>query len=120
MTTTPHENRLAPFEDQTDVGSVRLAGSCEYDAAQQVYTITSAGQNIWGDHDDFHFAWRRMSGDFIATTRAEFVGAGVNPHRKLGWMVRSSLDTRSPNVSTGIHGDGLISIQFRRTQGGPT
>ena len=61
-----------------------------------------------------------MTGDFILTTRAEFVGEGVNPHRKLGWMVRTSLDTGSPCVSTGIHGDGLLTLQFRRTQGGPT
>ena len=111
---------LGQFENQTDVGSVDSSGTCEYDAEQQAYQLTSAGANIWGDHDDFHFVWKRMTGDFIVTTRAEFVGAGVNPHRKLGWMVRTSLDTWSPNVSTGIHGDGLLTLQFRRTQGGPT
>ena len=88
--------------------------------ANRCYKLTGAGANIWGDHDDFHFVWKRMAGDFIVTTRAEFVGAGVNPHRKLGWMVRKSLDTGSPNVSTGIHGDGLLSLQFRRTEHGPT
>ncbi len=95
-------------------------GTCEYDARQQVYKLTSAGANIWGDHDDFHFVWRRMPGNFIVTMRAEFLGAGVNPHRKLGWMARTSLDTSSPDVSTGIHGDGLVSLQFRRTQDGQT
>jgi len=102
--------------------SVRLPppGSCEYDAELQVYTITSAGENTWGDHDDFHFVWKRMTGDFIVTTRAEFIGAGANPHRKLGWMVRTSLDTGSPNVSTGIHGDGLLALQCRQIQDGPT
>lgn len=111
---------LDPFENQSDVGSVHFPGSCEYNPEEQIYTITSAGANIWHDHDDFHFAWRRMSRNFIVTTRAEFVGTGVNPHRKLGWMVRASLHTSSPNVSTGIHGDGLITLQFRRSQGGPT
>ena len=111
---------LGQFANQTDVGVVTPPGICEYDAERQVYTITSAGANIWGDHDDFHFVWKRMTGDFILTTRAEFTGAGVNPHRKLGWMVRTSLDTDSPSVSTGIHGDGLLTLQFRRTQGGPT
>ena len=96
MTTFFNLNTLEPFENQTDVGSVRPAGTCVYYPEQQAYTITSAGANIWGDHDDFHFVWRKMSGDFIVTTRAGFVGAGANPHRKLGWMVRASLDTSSP------------------------
>jgi TolB protein len=111
---------LGQFEDRTDVGSVIPPGTCAYDAGQQVYTLTSAGANIWGDHDDFHFVWKRIAGNFIVTARAEFVGTGVNPHRKLGWMVRTSLDTGSPNVSTGVHGDGLLSLQFRRTERGPT
>jgi TolB protein len=109
-----------PFENHSDVGAVLLPSSCIYDPNTQMYTMTSAGANIWGDHDDFHYAWRRMSGNFIVTTRAEFVGKGVNPHRKLGWMVRAGLDTHSANVSTGIHGDGLITLQFRRTSAAPT
>ena len=115
---TIHE--LDPFESQTDVGSVHHPGSGVFDPEQQAYTIASAGANIWGDHDDFHFVWRKMRGNFIVTMRAEWIGAGVNPHRKLGWMARSSLHTGSPEVSTGIHGDGLVSLQFRRKQGGPT
>src|SRR5260221_1033239 len=120
MLSSPHKYALDPFENHSDIGSVHLLGSCEYDPQQQVYTIGSAGANIWGDHDDFQFVWRRMRGNFIVTMRAEFKGAGVNPHRKLGWMARASLQTSSAEISTGIHGDGLVSLQFRRTQGGPT
>ncbi|MBZ0300321.1 MAG: biopolymer transporter TolR [Anaerolineae bacterium] len=120
MNASSHPAALDPFEDHSDIGSVHLPGSCEYDPEQQAYHIAGAGANIWGDHDDFHFAWRRMRGDFIATVRAEFIGLGVNPHRKLGWMARASLQTSAPAVSTGIHGDGLVSLQFRRTAGGPT
>lgn len=120
MTSSSDKYAFDQFESQTDVGSVRHTGSCEYDSEQQVYTIAGAGANIWGDHDDFHYVWRRMSGNFIVTMRGGFLGAGVNPHRKFGWMARASLQTSSPAVSTGIHGDGLVSLQFRRTPGGPT
>jgi hypothetical protein len=120
MTDSAKLNALDPFEQSVDVGNVQLAGSCEYDAEQQAYTLTGAGANIWGDHDEFHFVWRRMRGNFIVTMRAAFIGAGVNPHRKLGWMVRTSLDTNSAAISTGIHGDGLTSLQFRRVQSGQT
>ena len=111
---------LGQFEEQTDVGSINHPGSCDYDAETQAYTVAGAGANIWKDHDDFHFVWKRMTGDFLVTAQAAFMGEGVNPHRKLGWMARKSLDTSSANVSTGIHGDGLLSLQFRRTQGALT
>src|SRR5258708_2096477 len=120
MISSPQKYAVDPFENHSDVGSVHFPGTCEYDPDERVNTVAGGGDNVWHDHDDFLFASRRMSGNFIVTTRAEFVGKGVNPHRKLGWMVRASLHTSSPNVSTGIHGDGLITIQFRRTQGGPT
>ena len=111
---------LGQFEEQTDVGSVNHPGSCDYDAEAQAYVVAGAGANVWKDHDDFHFVWKRMTGDFLVTAQAAFMGEGVNPHRKLGWMARKSLDTSSANVSTGIHGDGLLSLQFRRTQGALT
>ena len=120
MTASSHSHDLGPFEDQSDVGTVQPAGSSVYDPEQQTFTLSSAGENIWGDHDDFHFVWRRMRGDFIVTARARFIGAGTNPHRKLGWMARASLDSSAPEVSTGIHGDGLLSLQFRRTPHGQT
>src|SRR5512144_1703542 len=110
---------IDPFEQQTDVGTAR-PGSCAYDAERQSYTIAGAGANIWGDHDDFHFAWRRMRGNFIVTALARFLGKGTNPHRKLGWMARASLDTASPHACAAVHGDGLVSLQFRRKAGGQT
>ncbi len=120
MMASSHPQPLGQFTGQTSIGTVFHPGSCSYNSNRQSYTITGAGANIWGNHDDFHFVWKRMKGNFIATLRAEFVGEGTNPHRKIGWMARTSLDPGSPEVSTVAHGDGLISLQFRRTQAGPT
>ncbi len=115
------EQDFGQFERQTDVGKVQKSGSCVYDAKEQSYLIKGSGQNIWGNHDDFHFVWRRFKGDFIVTMRASFLGEGKNLHRKLGWMARTSLDTASAHICTGIHGgDGLLSLQFRRNQGAMT
>jgi dipeptidyl aminopeptidase/acylaminoacyl peptidase len=61
-----------------------------------------------------------MTGDFIVRTHARFHGAGVDPHRKLGWIVRRTLDAGSAYVDAAIHGDGLTSLQFRRTDGAIT
>jgi Tol biopolymer transport system component len=82
--------------------------------------LTASGANMWTTRDEFHFAWRQLKGDFILQARVEFVGQGVDPHRKAGWIVRRSLDADSPYVDAAAHGDGLTSLQFRRAQGGIT
>jgi Tol biopolymer transport system component len=108
------------FDSQTDVGRVRHAGTAAYDPQYQKYLISGSGQNMWNDRDDFHFVWKRMSGNFILSTRANFIGKGVEAHRKVGWTIRPSLGTMSPHVSAALHGNGLASLQFRRTAGGVT
>ncbi|MGH9765744.1 MAG: TolB family protein, partial [Blastocatellia bacterium] len=87
---------------------------------QQSYTIQGSGSNMWADRDEFHFVWKRMSGNFILTAKAEFIGKGVEDHRKIGWILRTNLDPDSPIVDAVVHGDGLTSIQFRRAKGAQT
>ena len=111
---------VGQFTDSGDIGAPKIAGSSSYDAAAQTYTLSAGGVNIWGAKDEFQFASRKLKGDFILRTRAEFLGKGTDPHRKLGWMVRSTLDADSPYIDGAVHGDGLMSLQFRRTKGGET
>lgn len=112
--------QLGPFQGNGDIGAVRIPGHATYDDKQQTYTLEGSGTNMWLDHDEFHFVWRKMTGNFILQTATEFVGQGVDPHRKVGIIVRSSLDPRSAHVNVCRHGDGLTSFQFRRTEGAPT
>lgn len=111
---------LGDFTSQIDVGDPVLQGTAVYDPETRSYTMTGGGQNMWFDKDEFHFVYKRVQGDFILQARAGFSGSGVNAHRKLGWMVRASLDTDSPHVNAVVHGDGLTSLQFRRTVGAMT
>jgi TolB protein len=120
MQPTAYKPPLGQFEAQADIGSVKLSGSCAYDPGQQAYTLAGAGADIWGDQDHFHYVWRRLRGNFILTARTAWKGAGANPHRKTGWMARLGLDSNSPHVSAAIHGNGLLSLQFRRKPGGKT
>jgi TolB protein len=114
------ETRLGEFDGHGDVGSPRLTGSAAYNAVSQEYTLTAAGVNMWGARDEFHAAWKRMKGDFILQARVELVGQGADPHRKLGWIVRTTLEADSPHAGAVVHGDGLTSFQYRRTKGGMT
>ncbi len=114
------QSPVGMFEGQTDIGRPRRSGSVSYDAQRQSYLIAGSGRNMWDDRDEFRFAWKRMTGNFILSTRARFIGAGVEEHRKIGWTIRPSLATNSAHVSAALHGDGLMSLQFRRITGGLT
>ena len=106
-------NQLGIFDDHSDVGQVRHKGNATYDDKRQQYQLEGAGSNVWATHDEFHYAWKKMKGDFILRTNISFIGKGVEEHRKVGWMVRSSLDTNSKHISAVVHGSGLTSLQYR-------
>src|SRR3569833_282806 len=113
-------NPIGIFDGQGDIGPVKHAGSGVYDNAAQQYKLTGSCTNVWATHDEFHYIWKKMKGDFIQRTNFDFLGKGVEEHRKVGWMVRSSLDTNSMHVSAVVHGNGLTSLQFRRKVSGVT
>lgn len=108
------------FGGYTHVGSPDKKGSVQYNAEEQEYTMEGASGNMWFDKDDFHFLWSKMKGDFIVTAQVEFLTKGVDPHRKVGWMVRHSLEANSPHINAVVHGDGLTSFQYRRSPGAQT
>ncbi|WP_162054309.1 PD40 domain-containing protein [Pontibacter pamirensis] len=114
------QQQIGVFEGSTDIGQVRKPGSATYKPSTQQYEVAGSGYNIWFDKDEFHYLWKRMSGDFILYTRAKFVGEGVDPHRKVGWMVRSNLEGNSPHINAVVHGDGLTSLQYREAKGDST
>ncbi len=108
------------FDGQTDVGNVARKGSVIYNVQAQQYAIEGSGTNMWFGHDEFHFVWKKMNGDFILRANGALIGKGVEAHRKWGWMVRSSLDSDAAHINAAVHGDGLTSLQFRRTAGAAT
>ena len=116
----PQNQSIGIFDGHGDVGTNVKPGSATFIPATGQYVISGAGYNVWGDHDEFQYVWKKMKGDFILYARAEFLGTWVNYHRKVGWMIRKSLDGNSAHVNAVEHGDGLTSLQFRRTTGAQT
>ncbi|MBE0668028.1 MAG: PD40 domain-containing protein [Bacteroidales bacterium] len=108
------------FDGNSDIGACSIKGDMIFGADTQEYTISGSGENIWFGSDQFHYAWKKMSGDFILRANISFTGQGSHMHRKIGWMVRETLDADSPHISGTVHGDGLTSLQYRITSGGET
>jgi Tol biopolymer transport system component len=105
------------FDDQADIGKPKHPGSAVFDDGTQTYNLKGSGYNIWFERDEFHYAYKKITGDFILTANFAFVGKGVDPHRKIGWMVRESLDDNSAHYSAVLHGDGLTVMQWRPIKG---
>lgn len=105
------------FHHAVDVGTPTQHGSSNYDPVSQVYSVKGGGYNIWFERDEFHYLHNSITGDFILTANFEFVGKGVDPHRKFGWMIRESLDENASHVSAVAHGDGLTVLQWRELRG---
>ena len=114
------QQKVGMFDGHGDIGKNVKPGAATYIPQSDQYVISGAGENVWADHDEFHYVWKKMKGDFILYTKAEFLGNWVSYHRKVGWMVRKTLDGNSPHINAVEHGDGLTSLQFRRTVGGVT
>jgi regulation of enolase protein 1 (concanavalin A-like superfamily) len=109
--------KIGVFQQSADVGNPKLAGSSQYNAQTKEYTLKGSGYNIWFERDEFQYLFKNLNGDFTVTADFEFVGAGTDPHRKVGWMVRESLDDNAAHISAVDHGDGLTVLQWRVKKG---
>jgi hypothetical protein len=108
------------FEGIADIGKVSTPGVMEYDAANDVYTVSAAGVNLWFATDAASIVWMKVNGDFEISGDIDFVGEGVNPHRKLGFMIREDLTDNCAYADIAVHGDGLTSLQYRKARGEDT
>ncbi len=114
MTTTLFaQTKVGIFENSGDIGKVKHPGSAVFNSENEMYTIKASGKNLWANDDEFHFVWKKASGDFIMYATIKMIGQGVDPHRKTGLMIRKSLDPTSAYADIAIHGDGLTSLQYR-------
>ena len=114
------QNKIGIFDANLDVGNCKIEGNSEYDPENQTYTLSGSGTNMWFKKDDFQYLWTTLQGDFILRAEVSFIGEGVDPHRKVGWIVKNSLDTNSKHVNASLHGDGLIALQYRKEIGADT
>jgi TolB protein len=105
------------FEGQTDVGTILHPGSADFDSSKQTYTVSGSGDDMWYAEDDFHFVWKKISGDVTITADIVFADSGGHEHRKAVLMVRQSLDQDSAYADLALHANGLTSLQFRDEKG---
>ena len=104
----------------TDIGDSNVPGSFT-DHGGGAYTITGGGHDIWDAADDFHYAYKPLSGDGQMTVRVTDIGGpSTNDWRKAGIMIRETLDQDSAHAFMAITpaGGGGSSFQWRSTLDG--
>ncbi|MCU1330929.1 MAG: Periplasmic component of the Tol biopolymer transport system-like protein [Bryobacterales bacterium] len=106
------------FTDEAAVGNA--AGGSVAVSPNREYHVSGGGADVWGTSDDFHFVWKKLTGDVTFTADVRFEGPGAFPRRKAMLMLRQSLDGGSPYVDAAWHGNGLTSLQFRGKAGEQT
>lgn len=98
------------FLHTADFGKPEKTGSTTYDSSMQVYSMRGS---IGRGRGEFHYAYTRLKGDFMLTADFEFFGPGVDPQRKVGWMIRHPAGGDTAQVSAVLQGDGLTTLQRR-------
>lgn len=115
---------LGVFAGQSDIGDVTPPGTGSYDPGAHAYTLTSAGANTWYHVDNFHYLWKKASGDLALTANVTFPPHSYNhepnPHRKGILMFRQTLNAGGIYVAAGAHGSGMTALQYRRELGANT
>ncbi len=101
-----------------DIGAPGLAGSASY--ANNVFTVSGAGAQIYGTADAFHFVYQPLSGDGSIMARLVSLQGGAG-YVSAGVMIRETLSAGSTNAKTADWA-GFKGIYFdvRTTTAGST
>jgi phosphatidylserine/phosphatidylglycerophosphate/cardiolipin synthase-like enzyme/regulation of enolase protein 1 (concanavalin A-like superfamily) len=113
--TEPPPSPLPDGWSSSDVGSAGAAGTAV--ASEGIFTVRGAGADIWNTADEFHFAFRPLSGDGRLVARVTRLD---DTHRwaKAGVMIRQSLSAGSRHAFMLVSSSMGMAFQRRGSTGG--
>ncbi len=83
------------------------------------YTMTAAGADIWDTSDEFHYAYKMLSGVGSISVKIESL-QNTDGFAKGGVMIRNSLDPDSAYTSLLLTPANGVRFQYRQNAGGIT
>jgi hypothetical protein len=83
------------------------------------YIVTGAGADIWAESDEFHFAFKEVSGASGIIAKVESLD-NTDPFAKAGVMIRDTLDADSRYAAVFITPENGVRFQYRNTAGAVT
>jgi len=80
------------------------------------YTMTGSGADIWGNSDEFHFAFKSLSGAGSIVAKVQSI-ENIYPWSKAGVMIRETLDPNSAHAMMAVTPTQGIVFQRRNVAG---
>lgn len=99
---------------QRDIGAVSIAGTASY--SNRIFTVAGSGDDIWGNADEFRYAYWAHAGDGQISARVANQ-EDTQPGAKAGVMIRETIGTGSRYVMAAVSPGGLL-FQYRTTPDG--
>jgi regulation of enolase protein 1 (concanavalin A-like superfamily) len=107
----------------TDIGEATKPGSVTIKNDEIIFE--AGGSDIWGTHDEFHFGYKKLKGDFEFSAQIKSLSA-ADKYTKAGIMARADLSDNSPHVYFQVFPDnsprnknnGGCEFQYRTAKGG--
>ena len=115
------ERAFSPAQDWTGEGvgvlSLWFRGHTAYlgsfiEGPTGTYTMTAEGADIWGNSDQFHFAWKELSGAGSIVAKVQSV-SDTDPWAKAGVMIRDTLEPGSRHAMVVVTPGNGIAFQYR-------
>jgi hypothetical protein len=106
----------------TDIGARTMKGTATVN--EDEIKIVAGGNDIWGRHDEFHFGYKKVKGDFDLSVQV--LGLTLaNKYTKAGLMARADLSDSSQHVYYQVFPDnsarnknnGGCEFQYRPAKG---
>ena len=97
-----------------DIGNPALSGSAAHSG--DVFIVEAAGQDIWGEADQFHFVYQKVAGNIDVLARVASLG-DTHMWAKAGVMIRESLAADSRHVMMGATAGAGYAFQRRPEPG---
>jgi hypothetical protein len=115
------ERAFSPAQDWTREGvgvlSLWFRGHPAYmggfvEGPTGTYTMTAEGADIWGNSDQFHFAWKEISGASSIVAKVQSV-SDTDPWAKAGVMIRDTLEAGSRHAMVVVTPGNGVAFQYR-------
>ena len=93
-------------------GQPAAVGSVSFDPASQIYTLNGSGTDIGGTSDEFHYAFKQLTGAGSITVKVESL-TDTHSWARAGVMIRDTLDAGSPHAMVVVTPNGRVAFGFR-------
>lgn len=111
--TTPTDpNALASY----DVGLSDLTSDSSYDSTNEMFRLSVAGGQVWGRDDEFHYVYKEISGDVVATVKVSALRS-ADEFGKAGIMFRQSPQSNSLHAFLNVSVGNGIALERRHQFG---